>query len=258
MSMNMHARRSGSWGGGGVLALIVAIILVVVLYNPIGGFLWKTFHIHLPGTTVTTTDIGPWVLQKIEGIDKPALGQANFTFAFEHKVSENIGPWPCWYSMNFYAVGHASATVNLNPGPAWWQPSTGHYRLQVLSSPVGNKPGAVAVAIVLPNPQLPQTVHDVTIDDTASHPLGTDHSWTYPGFGCGALLRPQFSLSVMYVLAQQKAFDMATHSPAFERPIIAAAEAEATTIIRDNFVQPTVNALKYNLTSFTLSWAKGP
>ena len=35
------------------------------------------------------------MLQKIEGISKPALGQANFNFLFTHKVSKSIGPWPC-------------------------------------------------------------------------------------------------------------------------------------------------------------------
>ena len=84
------------------------------------------------------------MLQKIEGISRPALGQANFNFVFTHKVSKNIGIWPCWYASTFYAVGHASATVNLNPGPAWWAPATGHYRLQVLSRPQGSKPGRVA------------------------------------------------------------------------------------------------------------------
>ena len=86
------------------------------------------FNVHLPhirfawplqvisaGTT-SDAQIGPWVLQKIEGISKPALGTENFNFVFTHKVSKNIGPWPCWYSSTFYAVGHASATVNLNPG----------------------------------------------------------------------------------------------------------------------------------------------
>src|SRR5258708_245028 len=81
---------------------------------------WQTIS---AGTT-TNTDLGPWVLQKIEGISKPALGQANFTFFFTHKVSKSIGPWPCWYASTFYAVGHASATVDLNPGPAWWTPAS--------------------------------------------------------------------------------------------------------------------------------------
>ena len=90
------------------------------------------FNVHLPdikfawpwqtiaaGTT-TNTQLGPWVLQKIEGISKPALGQANFNFLFTHKVSKDMGPLPCWYASTFHAVGHASATVDLNPGPAWW------------------------------------------------------------------------------------------------------------------------------------------
>ena len=93
--------------------------------------------------TTTNTDLGPWVLQKIEGISKPALGQANFNFLFTHKVSKNIGPWPCWYASTFYAVGHASATVDLNPGPAWWAPASGPLPAAGAQPPAQGKPGHV-------------------------------------------------------------------------------------------------------------------
>ena len=205
--------------------------------------------------STTNIDVGPWVLQKIEGISKPALGTANFNFTFTHKVSKNIGIWPCWYSSTFDAAGHASATVNLNPGAGWWAPSAGHYKLQVLSRPVTGKPGRVSVVFVLPHPQLPQSVHDVTIDNTLSHPIDTQHSWTYPGFGCGGLIRPQFAESVLYSQAQNMAFSQATTNPQITRPMISAAEAEAGQIIRNNFVQPTVNALGYTLVDFTLRWS---
>ena len=181
--------------------------------------------------TTTDTNIGPWVLQKIEGISRPALGTENFNFTFTHKVSRNIGIWPCWYSSTFAAVGHASATVNLNPGPAWWTPGSGHYRLQVLSRPATGIPGRVSVTIVLPQPQLPQSVHDVTVDNTLSHPIDVQHSWTYPGLGCGALIRPQFSVSVLYGLAQNLAFTQVTHNPQITGPLISTAEAQAALII---------------------------
>jgi hypothetical protein len=205
--------------------------------------------------TTTDTNVGPWVLQRIEGISRPALGTENFNFVFTHKVSKSIGVWPCWYSSTFYAVGRASATVDLNPGPGWWTASSGHYQLKVLSRPKTGTPGQVAVTIVLPAPQLPQSVHDITVDNTLSRVIGTDHSWTYPGFGCGALLRPQFAESVLYGQAQNLAFYQATHNPQVTRPMIGAAENEATQIIRDNFVQPTVNALGYRLAGFTLRWS---
>jgi hypothetical protein len=205
--------------------------------------------------TTTDTELGPWVLQKIEGISRPALGTENFNFVFTHKVSKNIGFWPCWYESTFYAVGRASATVNLNPGPTWWAPSSGHYRLQVLSGPVAGQPGRVAVTLMLPPPQLPQSVHDISVDNTLSRPLDTQHSWTYPGLGCGALIKPQFSDAVLYSQAQNLAFYQATHNPQVTRPLIVAAETEAGQIIRNNFIQPTVNALGYKLASFTLRWA---
>jgi len=240
-----------------LLALSAALHLVGVnVHLPTIRFAWPWQSI--TAGTVTNTDLGPWVLQKIEGISRPALGRANFTFFFTHKVSKGIGPWPCWYASTFYAEGYASATVDLNPGPAWWTPATGHYRLQVLSRPLDGKPGHVAVTMVLPRPQLPQSVNDVTINDIPSKPIATQHSWTYPGFGCGVLLRPQFSDSVLYAQAQQIAFYRSTHVPQITRPLISAAETEATQTIRGNFVQPTVNAFGYQLDRFTIRWDAAP
>ena len=218
------------------------------------GWPWQA----VAGGTTVNTDLGPWVLQKIEGISQPALGQANFDFYFTRKVSKNIGPWPCWYASTFYAVGHASATVDLNPGPAWWAPAAGHYRLRVLSRPAAGKPGHVTVMMVLPRPRLPQTVHDITIDNLPSHPIDTQHSWTYPGFGCGVVLKPQFAPSVLYSQAQQIAFYKATHAPQVTGPLIGSAENEATQTIRGSFIQPTLNALGYTLDQFTLRWAAAP
>ena len=240
-----------------LLALSGALHLIGVnVHLPSIKFAWPWQTIS--AGTETNTDLGPWVLQKIEGISKPALGQANFNFYFTHKVSKNIGPWPCWYASTFYAVGHASATVDLNPGTAWWTPATGHYRLQVLSRPAGNKPGHVAVTMVLPRPQLPQSAHDVTIDNLPSKPIDTQHSWTYPGFGCGVILKPQFAESVLYAQAQTIAFYKATHSAQVTGPLIRTAEAEAAQTIRNNFIQPTVNAFGYMLDGLTVRWAAGP
>jgi hypothetical protein len=215
---------------------------------------WQT----VSAGTATNVDLGPWVLQKIEGISRPALGEANFSFFFTHKVSKSIGPWPCWYAMTFYAVGHASATVDLNPGPAWWAPSAGHYRLRILSRPGQGKPGHVTVMMVFPHPQLPQSVHDITIDNVPSKPIDTQHSWTYPGFGCGMVLRPQFPQSVLYSQAQNIAFYRATHVPQVTQPLIASAETQAAQTVRNNFIQPTVNAFGYTLDQFTVHWTAAP
>jgi len=215
---------------------------------------WQTIAV---GTT-TNTDLGPWVLQKIQGISRPALGQATFNFLFTHKVSKSIGPWPCWYASTFYAVAHASATVDLNPGPAWWAADQGHYRLQVLSRPEGGRPGHVAVTMVLPQPQLPRSVHDIAIDNIPSKPVSTQHSWTYPGFGCGVVLRPQFPESVLYAQAQSIAFYKSLHIAQVTRPLIRTAEAVAARAIRVNFIQPTVNAFGYTLDRLTVRWAGGP
>lgn len=206
----------------------------------------------------STTDPGPWVLQKIQGISRPALGQANFGFLFTHKVSKNIGPWPCWYASTFYAVGHAAASVDLNPGASWWAPARGHYRMQLLSRPQQGKPGHVSVTMVLPQPQLPQSAHDVSIDNLPSRPVSTQHSWTYPGLGCGVLLHPQFPQSELYAQAQRIAFYKATHSPQVTRSLITTAENQARQTIRDNFIQPTVNAFGYRLDQLTLRWAAAP
>jgi hypothetical protein len=236
-----------------VTALSVVLHLVGVnVHLPHIKFAWPWQTISA-GTTSNIV-VGPWVLQKIQGISKPALGTENFNFVFTRKVSKNIGFWPCWYESTFYAVGRASATVDLNPGPAWWAPATGHYRLQVLSRPLNGKPGRVTVAITLPSPQLPQSIHDVTIDNSQSRPIATQHSWTYPGFGCGVILKPQFAESVLYAQAQNIAFYQVNHDAQVSGPLISAAEAEAVRIIRDNFIQPTVNALGYTLQHFTIRW----
>ena len=108
--------------------------------------------------------------------------------------------------------------------------------------------------MMLPAPQLPQSAHDVTIDNLPSKPVATQHSWTYPGFGRGVLVRPQFAQSVLYGQAQQIAFYKATRAPAVTRPLIQSAETEATQTIRDNFIQPTLNALGYTLTKFSIRW----
>ena len=251
-----------------VLGLIFRRAVAWLVITALGGALHLIgINPHLPSvtfawpwqsgtsTTTTSTLVGPWVLQKIEGISRPALGTENFNFLYTHKVSKSIGPWPCWYSSTFYAVGRASATVDLNPGPAWWKPGTGHYQLRVLRAPEGGQGGQASVTMTLPGPRLPQSVHDVTIDDTLSAPVSTDHSWTYPGLGCGAVLRPQFAQSAVYAGAQQQAFYQVRHVSSVTRPLISAAESEATSMVRDNFVQPTLNALGYTLTSFSLRWA---
>jgi hypothetical protein len=268
-------RRVPTWAKRAAILVAVGLIFRRAIASVVLMALSAVLHfvgvnVHLPSIrfawpwqtitagTTTNTDLGPWVLQKIEGISKPALGKANFNFVFTHKVSKSIGPWPCWYSSTFVAVGHASATVDLNPGPAWWTPATGHYQLQVVSRPGDGKPGHVTVAMVLPPPQLPRSAHDVTIDNLPSKPIDTQHSWTYPGFGCGTLLRPQFAQSVLYAQAQQIAFYKSRHAPQVTRPLVRTAEAEAAHIIRDNFIQPTVNALGYTLDRFTLEWAAAP
>ena len=243
-----------------LVALSAALHLVGVnVHLPSIRFAWP-WQTSPARRTTTNTDLGPWVLQKIEGISKPALGQANFNFLFTHKVSKSIGPWPCWYASTFYAVGHASATVDLNPGPAWWAPPTGHYRLQVLSRPAGGKPGQRdRRRWCCPQPQLPQSVHDVTIDDIPSKPIATQHSWTYPGFGCGVLLRPQFAESVLYAQAQQIAFYKSTHVPQITRPLIARGRDRRPPRPSGTASSSRrLNAFGYTLESFTITWAKAP
>jgi hypothetical protein len=268
-------RRVPRWLTWGAVAVVVGLIFRKVIAWLVIAALSGLLHlvgisVHLPhikfawpwqsisAGSSTDVAVGPWVLQSIEGISKPALGTENFSFTFTHKVSKSIGFWPCWYSSTFAASGRASATVDLNPGSGWWAPATGHYVLQVLSKPVPGAAGTVGVTLVLPQPQLPQSVHDITVDDTFSHPIDTQHSWTYPGLGCGALIKPQFAESVLYAQAQNLAFRQATHDPQVTRPLINAAKTEAAQIIRYNFIQPTVNALGYTLTRFSIRWSGAP
>lgn len=248
-------RRAVAWAVLAALSAGLHLIGVNVrLPHVTFGWPWQSVS---TGST-TNVMVGPLVLQKIEGISRPALGTETFNFVFTRKVDKSVLLWPCWYSATFYAVGHASATVDLNPGPSWWKPATGHYQLRVLRAPVNGTPGKLAVSIALPLPQLPQSVHDITVDNTLSQPLSTDHSWTYPGLGCGALIKPQFSPSLLYAQAQNIAFYRATHVIGLTRPLIGAAQNEATQMIRNNFIQPTVNALGYTLSQFSIRWILPP
>ena len=63
---------------------------------------------------------------------------------------------------------------------------------------------------------------------------------------------------MLYGQAQNLAFYQATHNPQLTRQLVGAAENEATQIIRENFIQPTVNALGYSLSGFTLRWSGAP
>jgi hypothetical protein len=255
LAVGLIFRKAVAWAALVALSAVLQFAgLNVQLPHIRFGWPWQSVS---AGTT-TTTNVGPSVLQKIEGISRPALGRANFNFIFTRKVSKSIGPWPCWYASTFDAVGHASATVDLNPGTAWWAPGLGHYRLRVLSQPHAGIPGRVTVTMVLPAPQLPQSAHDVSIDNLPSKPISTQHSWTYPGFGCGTLLKPQFAESVLYAQAQSIAFYKSTHALAVTRPLISTAEAEATQTVRDNFVQPALNSLGYTLDRFSIRWVPAP
>jgi len=62
---------------------------------------------------------------------------------------------------------------------------------------------------------------------------------------------------VLYSQAQYIAFYKATHLAQVTGPLVRAAENQASLTIRNNFVQPTVNAFGYMLDRFTLRWA-GP
>ena len=144
------------WMRWTAVIVIVGLVFRRIVAWAVLAALSATLHlfgadVHLPhvsfgwpwsssSSSSSTTLVGPLVLQKIEGIDKPALGTTTFNFLFTHSVSHSMGILPCWYSATFYAVGRASATVNLNPGAAWWKPSTGHYALRVLSKPSGDHP----------------------------------------------------------------------------------------------------------------------
>ena len=262
--------RWARWSAGTAIVILVfrRAVTWAVITGASGALHLTGVNPHLPHVTfgwpwssltapAAATDVlvGPLVLQKIEGIDKPALGTTTFNFLFTHKVSHSMGFLPCWYSATFSAVAKASATVDLNPGAAWWAPATGHYVLTVLSKPSGAVPGRVSVTMTLPAPQLPQTVHDVSVDNTLSKPVSTDHSWTYPGLACGAVIKPQFTQSVLYAQAQQEAFTQANTVKSVTAPLTAAAEKQAAAIIDGNFVTPTLGALGYTVASFTIRWA---
>ena len=192
---------------------------------------------------------GPMVLEKIEGIDKPALGSATFDFNFTRTVNKSVGFLPCWYSATFHAVARASATVDLDPVGRLAEAVGLPLPAAACLNQLFGAPGQLAIAMALPLPQLPQSVHDVSIDNTLSQPVSSDHSWTYPGIGCVEPIQPQFAQSVLYAQAQTEAYQQATTVPKVTGPLVTAAEKEAAAIIRDNFIVPTVGGAHYYVAS---------
>ena len=60
---------------------------------------------------------------------------------------------------------------------------------------------------------------------------------------------------MLYSQAQQIAFYRSQHDPQITGLLIRTAEAEATQAIRNNLIQPAVNALSYALDRLTVRWA---
>ena len=88
--------RPASSSSGLFFRRIVAWAVLAVLSAGLHLF---SANVHLPhvsfgwpwSSTTTNTLVGPLVLEKIEGIDKPALGTATFDFSFTRKVTKNLG-----------------------------------------------------------------------------------------------------------------------------------------------------------------------
>lgn len=267
---------SSSRGGARRLfAICVAALIVipVVLFaaNGVKGLEWglgklgiHMIHPHSPLKTVTTnTIIGNAIVTSVRGVDQPALGEADFNFDYTHKVDKSALLFKCWYSQTYHAQAHASAYVNLNPGKAWWA-KPGNYTM----SRTGKQ---VSVTLSLPQPTLPD-VHQVAIDNTTSGPIGKpDHSFTYPGLGCGALINPHFSNDEMGKDMQEIAYALATghaitldgitmqpgapSAATIRSKVLAAAEAEAVTMYTNDFIGPTLTRLGYHLRQpVTIKW----
>ena len=173
---------------------------------------------------------------------------------FTRTVSKPLGFLPCWYSATFSAVGRAAATVDLNPGAAWWKPSTGHYALRVLTRPSGSAPGTVTVTMALPRPSYRSRCTTCRSTTRCPRRCRATTRWTYPGLACGALIRPQFSHVELYAQAQTEAFRQATTVASVTAPLTAAAETEAGKIIGGNFITPALGALHYRVSRFTIRW----
>ena len=63
---------------------------------------------------------------------------------------------------------------------------------------------------------------------------------------------------MLYNQAQNLAFAQVKTNAKVTGPLINAAEAQAALIIKNNFIQPTVNALGYTLADFAIHWSAGP
>ena len=86
------------------------------------GWPWQS----ITSGTTTNIDVGPGCSRRSRASPGPGPGPGELQLRVHAQRLEEHRLLAVLIPATFYAVGHASATFNLNPGPTWWKPSTGH------------------------------------------------------------------------------------------------------------------------------------
>jgi hypothetical protein len=209
-----------------------------------------------PATT-TITNVGPVILNHLEGIPNPAPAVANYSFNFQiRKTRRILWFWTVGFADTYYVSGEGYAQVLLNPSRTYWKQHPDAFDLTVVRKPVtaangSVKPGDITLAVTLPQPSLPRSVSGVRLDPASGPVSGAAH-WVGCAFheSCGAsdLAQVYFTPEVEQMVAYEKLACVAGRA----RDLAATARREAYSTIYgwlDKFSQ----ALHYNLT-LSISW----
>lgn len=241
---------------------IIAVVLLLAVQFAGSQLKW----LHLPhisfsspvGPAKTTiTNVGPVILNHLEGIANPAPAVANYSFNFQiQKTRKVLWFWTVGFSDTYYVSGEGYAQVLLNPGSAYWKQHPDAFDLRVVRKPAHEangsvRPGEITLALTLPQPNLPRGTGGVRLDPASGPVSGAAH-WIGCAFhqSCGAadMAEVYFPPQVEQLIAYEKLSCVAGRA----LDLAATARHEAYSTIYgwlDKFSQ----ALHYNL-AMSISW----
>ena len=214
------------------------------------------------GTTLQRPAWAPGCSSGSRASPRPALGTGPTSrFVFTHKVSKNIGPWPCWYCEHLLRrrprLRHRRPQPGARRGGHPGLPATTGCRSS--AAPLSEAGRARSRSRwSCPPPAASRRPRTTSRIDNLPPPAARvpQHSWTYPGFGCGAAA-PAAVRPVGAVPAAQTCLLPGGARVRGERPARRRGRSEAAQMVVDDSVRPTVDAFGYALDRFTLGWSAG-
>jgi len=241
---------------------LIAVALLVAVQFAGSQFRWLrlphiSFSSPVGPAATTITNVGPVILNRLEGLADPAPAEANYSFSFQiQKTRKILWFWTVGFADTYYVSGEGYAQVLLNPGSAYWKQHPGAFDLTVVRRPVAEangsvRPGDITLAVMLPQPSLPRSVSGVRLDPVSGPVSGAAH-WIGCAFhqSCGAagLAHVYFTPQVEQMIAYEKLTCVAGG----DHGLAAAARQEAYSTIY-GWLGKFSGALHYHL-SFSISW----